>query len=67
MPEYEIRLRGPIDPSWSDWFGGLAVSVTGSGDTLLSGLVVDQAALHGILLRIRDLSLELVSLRRLDA
>ena len=66
MPQYEIRLRGRLDPSWSDWFGDLAVSVTGTGDTLLSGLVVDQAALHGILLRVRDLSLELLSLRQLD-
>jgi hypothetical protein len=67
MPEYEIRVRGPIDPSWSDWFGGLEVSLTGTGDTLLSGLVVDQTALHGILLRIRDLSLELISLRQLES
>ena len=67
MPEYEIRLRGPLDQSWSDWLGGLEVSLTGTGDTLLSGLVVDQAALHGILLRVRDLSLELLSLRQLDA
>jgi hypothetical protein len=67
MPEYEIRLRGPIDPSWSDWFCGLEVSSTSTSDTLLSGFVVDQAALHGILLRIRDLSLELISLRQLNA
>ena len=66
MPRYEIRLRGRLDPSWSDWFDGLAVSPTGTGETLLRGLVVDQAALYGILLRLRDLSLELLSLRRLD-
>ena len=66
MPRYEIHLRGRLDPSWSDWFDGLAVSPTGTGETLLSGLVVDQAALYGILLRLRDLSLELLSLRQLD-
>ena len=66
MPEYEIRLRGRLDPSWSTWFGDLAVQPTGSGETILSGPLVDQAALHGVLARIRDQALELLSLRRLD-
>ena len=66
MPEYEIRLRGHLDPSWSTWFSDLTIQPTGGGDTILSGLVVDQAALHGVLMRIRDQALELLSLRRLD-
>ena len=66
MPEYEIRLRGRLDASWLTWFSDLIVQPTGTGETLLHGLLVDQAALHGILTRIRDLSLELLSLRRLD-
>jgi hypothetical protein len=66
MPEYEIRLRGRLDPSWSTWFNDLTVQPTGGGDTILSGLIVDQAALHGVLARIRDQALELLSLRRLD-
>jgi hypothetical protein len=66
MPEYEIRLRGRLDPSWSAWFSDLAVQPTGGGETILRGLVVDQAALHGILGRIHDQALELLSVRRLD-
>jgi hypothetical protein len=66
MPNYEIRLRGRLDPGWSVWFSELAVQPTNNGETILSGPVVDQAALHGVLARIRDLALELLSLRRLD-
>jgi hypothetical protein len=66
MPEYEIRLRGRLDPSWSAWFSDLTVQPTGSGETILHGPLVDQAALHGVLARIRDQALELLSLRRLD-
>jgi hypothetical protein len=66
MPQYEIRLRGRLDPTWSVWFGDLAVQPTGGGETILRGLIVDQAALHGVLQRIRDQALELLSLRRLD-
>ena len=66
MPEYEIRLHGHLDPSWSAWFGDLHVQASPDGQTILSGLVIDQAALHGVLARIRDHAMELVSLRRLD-
>jgi hypothetical protein len=66
MPQYEICVRGRLDPSWSTWFGDLEVSPTGAGDTLLRGRLVDQTALHGVLARIRDQALELLSLRRLD-
>jgi hypothetical protein len=66
MPEYEIRLRGQLDPSWSTWFNDLTVQPMDSGETLLHGLLIDQAALHGVLAHIRDQALELLSLRRLD-
>ncbi|WP_448624349.1 hypothetical protein [Geodermatophilus sp. URMC 64] len=64
---YEIRLGGRLDPRWAAWFDGMTVSPAGDGTTVLSGPVADQAALHGVLTRIRDLGLPLVSVTRLDA
>ena len=64
---YEIRLGGRLDPRWAAWFDGMTVSSAGDGTTVLSGPVADQAALHGVLTRIRDLGLPLVSVTRLDA
>lgn len=62
MPEYyEIRIKGHLDPRWSDWFAGLELSHQEEDETLLSGLLPDQAALHGLLERIRDLNLKLIS------
>jgi hypothetical protein len=58
---YEIRLKGHLDDRWSDWFGGLTITLEDNGDTLLTGLVVDQAALHGLLKKVRDLGMPLVS------
>ena len=58
---YEIRLKGHLDDRWSDWFGGLTITLEEDGDTLLTGPVVDQAALHGLLKKARDLGLPLVS------
>src|ERR1051326_7588798 len=46
---YQIRLKGQLDHQWTDWFGGLAITLQPNGDTLLSGPIVDQAALHGVL------------------
>ena len=62
MPEtYEIKIRGHLDSRWSDWFAGLQVTHLEGNETLLSGPLPDQAALHGLLERIRDLNLTLTS------
>lgn len=61
---YEIRLMGQLDAHWAAWFDGLAVSHEGDGTTLISGPIADQAALHGLLQRVRDLGLPLVSVTR---
>ena len=61
---YCFRVKGHLDDRWSDWFGGLAIHRQEDGTTLLVGPVVDQAALHGVIARIRDLGLPLLSLTR---
>lgn len=58
---YEIRIRGHLDSRWADWFEGLTLTLEDNGNTLLSGEIVDQAALHGLLRKVRDLGLPLVS------
>jgi len=58
---YEIRLKGYLDDRWAEWFEGLTITLEENGDTLLTGEVVDQAALHGLLKKIRDLGMILVS------
>jgi len=62
--EYEIRVQGKLDAHWSDWFDGLSVTETGAGETLIKGAVADQAALRGILEKIWNLNLVLVSVQR---
>jgi hypothetical protein len=65
MPEYyEIRVKGQLDARWSDWFGGLKLTPLEGNETDLSGPLPDQAALHGVLERIRDLNLTLISVKR---
>ena len=58
---YQVRLRGHLGGQWTDWFGGLTVSLEENGETLLTGPVADQAALHGLLRKVRDLGMPLVS------
>lgn len=65
-PIYEIRVRGRLSPSWNAWFDGLDVSSDADGTSVIRGPVVDQAALHGLLQRLRDVGLELESLVQAD-
>ncbi|MHB1134997.1 MAG: hypothetical protein ACYC4L_21715 [Chloroflexota bacterium] len=58
---YQLRIKGHLGSQWTDWFEGLAITLEDNGDTLLTGPVVDQAALHGLLKKVRDLGLPLVS------
>jgi hypothetical protein len=64
---YEIRIGGRLGARWAPWFDGMSLTTADDGTTVLSGPVADQAALHGVLTRIRDLGLALVSVTRLDA
>ena len=59
--EYQIHLKGALDSSWSDWFDGLTITLQGD-ETLLAGVVPDQSALHGILAKINDLGLSIISM-----
>ncbi len=58
---YQIRLKGHLDARWADWFEGLSITLEEDGNTLLTGPVVDQAALHGLLKKVRDLGMQLIS------
>jgi hypothetical protein len=58
---YQIRIKGHLGREWTDWFGGLAITLEDNGETLLTGSVVDQAALHGVLKKVRDLGMPLLS------
>lgn len=60
-PVYQIRIKGHLGPQWADWFDGLTVTLEATGETLLTGPVVDQAALHGVLKKVRDLGMPLLS------
>ena len=62
---YEIRIQGHLDDRWVDWFEGLNITLVDNGDTLLTGPVVDQAALFGLLRKVRDLSMPLLSVTRI--
>jgi hypothetical protein len=63
---YEIRLAGQLDARWAAWFDGLAVTPQADGTTVVSGSLPDQAALHGVLQRARDLGIALVAVRRIE-
>ena len=62
MQHIEIRVKGQIKQQWSEWFGGLTISHSGPDETILTGCVLDQAALYGIIARLRDLGLQLTSI-----
>jgi hypothetical protein len=63
---YEIRLKGHLDSRWAAWFDGLGLTHQSDGTTIISGLVADQAALHGLLQKVRDIGLPLVSVTQVD-
>ena len=64
MNNYEIRVEGHLDLEWSEWLDGLTISYDGEGNTVLRGSLVDQAALHGVLMKIRDLAVPLLAVNR---
>jgi hypothetical protein len=64
-PVYQIRITGHLGRQWADWFGGLVITLEENGETLLTGPVVDQAALYGLLRRVRDVGLPLVSITQI--
>ena len=63
---YEIRIQGHLGNRWTDWFDGLTITLEDNGETLLTGPVVDQAALHGLLKKVRDLGMPLISVNRVE-
>ena len=64
MNWYEIRVQGHLDQHWSEWFDGLALSYDGDDNTVLRGPLIDEAALHGVLIKVRDLTLPLLAVNR---
>jgi hypothetical protein len=64
---YEIRVKGRLDSRWADWFDGLSLTNESDGTTVIHGPVIDQAALHGLLRKLRDLNLPLISVTRVEA
>ena len=66
MPAYQLRLKEQLGQHWSSWFGGLTITTEANGETILTGEVVDQAALHGLLSKVRDLQLTLLAISPLE-
>ncbi len=62
---YQIRIKGHLDNKWSDWFGGMILNLEENEETLITGPVIDQAALHGLLKQVRDLGMPLISVIRI--
>ena len=63
---YQIRIKGHLDRKWADWFSGLSITSEASGETLLTGPVLDQAMLHGLLRKVRDVGLPLVAVMAVE-
>lgn len=63
---YEIRIMGHLDDRWTDWFEGMTITLETDGETRLTGTVVDQSALHGLLKKVRDLGVQLISVNRIE-
>src|SRR5512139_2076813 len=63
---YQIRIKGQLDSQWTDWFEGLTITPKDNGTTLLTGSAIDQAALHGLLKKMRDLGLPLISINPVE-
>ena len=63
---YEIRLKGHLDNRWATWFDGLTLTTNSDGTTTIHGIVVDQSALHGLLQKVRDIGLPLISVTRVE-
>ena len=63
---YQIRIKGHLDRKWADWFAGLSITSQASGETLLTGPVLDQAMLHGLLRKVRDVGLPLVAVMQVE-
>jgi hypothetical protein len=64
---YQIRVKGHLGNQWSDWFEGLTIVLEDDGNTIISGSVLDDAALHGLLKRVRDLGMQLISVNRIES
>jgi hypothetical protein len=64
---YQIRIKGHLGRQWTEWFGGLTITLEDDGVTLITGLVVDQAALHGLLRKVRDLGVPLLSVNHVES
>lgn len=67
MTIYEIRVQGHLDQRWSAWFGGLAITYDADDNTVLCGSLIDEATLHGVLIKVRDLALPLLSVNQVAA
>ena len=64
---YELRIKGHLEKRWANWFDGLTIMLEDNGETRLTGLVADQAALHGLLRKVRDLGMPLISVKRIES
>ncbi len=64
--QYYIRVKGHLDQCWNDWFDGFTITNIENGEAILSGAIVDQAALHGVLMKVRDLGLPLIAVNRVE-